>query len=100
MRESTATKPRVTPQIAKLALASGATLNTPPCSMRSESSLLARLRSTDAAAAHAHKYTGFVMAGERVGQVQTSLVGLLLTCVRRCQVEHGTSDGCMLLRRY
>ena len=42
--------------------------------------LLARLRSSDAAAAHAHKYTSFVMAGERVGQVQTSLVGLLLTC--------------------
>ena len=44
------------------------------------SGLLARLRSSDAAAAHAHKYTSFVMAGERVGQVQTSLVGLLLTC--------------------
>ena len=43
-------------------------------------SLLARLRSSDAAAAHAHKYTGFVVAGERVGQVQTSLVGLLLAC--------------------
>eukprot|EP00320_Phaeocystis_rex_P001204 CAMPEP_0119067578 /NCGR_PEP_ID=MMETSP1178-20130426/9947_1 /TAXON_ID=33656 /ORGANISM="unid sp, Strain CCMP2000" /LENGTH=114 /DNA_ID=CAMNT_0007049249 /DNA_START=37 /DNA_END=377 /DNA_ORIENTATION=- len=43
-------------------------------------SLLARLRSSDAAAAHAHKYTGFVVAGERVGQVQSSLVGLLLSC--------------------
>ena len=38
---------------------------------RESSGLLARLRSSDAAATHAHKYTGFVMAGERVGQVQT-----------------------------
>ena len=37
---------------------------------RESSGLLARLRSSDAAAAHAHKYTGFVMAGERVGQVR------------------------------
>ena len=43
-------------------------------------SLLARLRATDAAAAHAGKYACFVVAGERVGQVQQSLVGLLLAC--------------------
>ncbi len=42
--------------------------------------LLARLRSTNAAAAHAARYTAFIVAGERVGQVHSSLISLLLSC--------------------
>tara|TARA_B110001452_G_C15196591_1_gene415320 strand:- start:269 stop:1198 length:930 start_codon:yes stop_codon:yes gene_type:complete len=42
-------------------------------------SLLSRLRALDATT-HAHKYTGFVVGGRCVGQVQRSLVQLLLSC--------------------
>lgn len=42
--------------------------------------LLARLRSTDGATLHAHRYRPFVVAGKVVGQVERHLVDLLLSC--------------------
>ena len=45
-----------------------------------KASLLSRIRSTDASS-HAHAYTRFLVGGQVCGQVQSSLLSLLLGCV-------------------